>query len=106
MIAISSTQPATCGNTSLTHAPDCPCCWNLNGDARILSLMLNTVVGVLKGIGFPLSRSRRGLGSKVSTWEGPPSMKRKMTDLALAAKCGFFGAKGLSAAAADLSANR
>ena len=29
-------------------------------------------------------------------WLGPPYMKRKMTLLALAAKCGFFGASGLA----------
>src|SRR5262245_10140758 len=46
--------------------------------------MLKTVVGVLNGMGLPLSRSRRGLGSNVSIWEGPPSMKRKMTDFARA----------------------
>src|SRR5262245_47477364 len=32
-------------------------------------------------------------------WLGPPYMNRKMTLLAFAAKCGFFGASGLTNAA-------
>jgi hypothetical protein len=28
----SSTIFAVCGSSSLTHAPDLPCCWNLNAD--------------------------------------------------------------------------
>ena len=34
------------------------------------------------------------MGSNVSTWHGPPLAKMWMTRLALAAKCGFFGASG------------
>src|SRR5207249_7198952 len=37
----------------------------------------------------------RGLGSKVSTCDGPPGMKRKITRLARAGKCGRRGASGL-----------
>src|SRR5947209_4334671 len=40
------------------------------------------------GSGFPARLSSSGLGSKVSTWLGPPSMKRKMTLLALGGWCG------------------
>src|SRR6058998_153321 len=72
--------------------------------------MLNTVVGVSKGIGRPFSLSSRGFGSNVSICEGPPSMKRKITDFALGAKCGDFGARGFvpggGAAEANLSARR
>ena len=28
----SSATPAVCGNSSLSHAADWPCCWNLNTD--------------------------------------------------------------------------
>ena len=38
--------------------------------------------------------SRAGLGSKVSTWEGPPSQKMWMTRFALGSKCGCFGVRG------------
>src|SRR5206468_11490754 len=93
-IAMSSTQAATCGNSSLTSAPDWPCLLNLYGDARILLLMLNTVAGVSNGIGCPFSLSSRGFGSKVSICEGPPSMNRKIADLAFGAKWGDFGARG------------
>src|SRR5260370_30230536 len=101
MMAMSSTQVATCGNSSLTSAPDCPYFLNAKGEPRILSLMLKTVVGGLNGRDWPLSLSSRGLGSKVSIWDGPPSMNRKITDLAFGAKC---GASGL--ADADFSARR
>ena len=37
---------------------------------------------------------RAGLGSKVSTCDGPPFMNRKMTRLARGGKCGGFGASG------------
>src|SRR5436305_2894075 len=42
-----------------------------------------------------------GLGSKVSTCDGPPFMNRKMTRFALGAKCGAFGARGLAALASE-----
>ena len=45
--------------------------------------------------------ARAGLGSKVSTCDGPPFMNRWMTRLALAGKCGFFGASGLRLVAAS-----
>ena len=42
-----------------------------------------------------------GLGSNESTCETPPLMKRKITDLAFAGKCGCFGATGLAESAAS-----
>src|SRR5260221_13921544 len=54
----------------------------------------------LAGMVWPASLLRSGLGSKVSIWLGPPAIMRKITDFALAGKCGGFGARGLSAAAA------
>ena len=41
-----------------------------------------------------------GLGSKVSTWLGPPCMKSEMTRLAVAVSGGDFGARGFEGAAA------
>ncbi len=46
------------------------------------------------GSGLPAYFSSAGLGSKVSTCDGPPFMNRWMTRLALPGKCGFFGASG------------
>src|ERR1700722_15136197 len=51
------------------------------------------------GMGWPLYFCSIGLGSNVSTWEGPPLRKRKMTCLADAAKCGALGAMGVAAPA-------
>ena len=48
-----------------------------------LPTLLNWVGCVFTLIGWPCSRSSRGLGSNVSTCDGPPSMNRKMTFLAL-----------------------
>src|SRR5262249_31624275 len=77
-------------------APHWPCLRNANGEGRTLSLILKTVVGGLNGSDWPLSFCRRGLGSKVSIWDGPPSMNWKMTDFALGAKCGALGASGFT----------
>jgi molybdopterin/thiamine biosynthesis adenylyltransferase len=46
----------------------------------------------LDGSCRPLSWLRRGLGSKVSRWLGPPSMNRKITRLAVPATVGSFAA--------------
>ena len=42
----------------------------------------------LSGIRCPASLLSTGLGSNVSIWLGPPAIIRKMTDFALAGKCG------------------
>src|SRR6185437_13107138 len=91
MKAKSSTCFATCGYWSHTHAPDSPCCLNWNGDFN-------------SGPGFPLNTSisivcpsrlvSSGLGSKVSTALGAPSMKSQMMDLAFGGKCPERGASG------------
>jgi hypothetical protein len=63
-----------------------PCFVNFQGDFSTVPTLLNWVGSTFILIGWPCSRSRRGLGSNVSTWLGPPSMNRKMTDRALALK--------------------
>src|SRR5262245_26637248 len=103
MIAISSTHVATWGNSSLTSAPHWPYFLKAKGEPSTLSLMLNTVVGGLKGSGFPCSCVRRGFGSKVSTCDGPPSIKRKMTAFALAGKCGAAARDSLASMEARAS---
>jgi len=47
---------------------------------------LNIVGRTGTGMGFPLSRARRGFGSKVSTADTPPDMNRKITLLAFEGK--------------------
>ncbi len=91
---MSSTHPPTCGNRSLTGVPDCPFGSNFQGDASTLPTLLNCVGSTLAWIARPCSRRSRGLGSNVSTCDGPPSMNRKMTFFALAGKCVGRGAIG------------
>ena len=75
MMARSSTQVATCGNRSLTGMPLSPYCLNSQGDFNTLPMLSNCVAGIsFSLIGCPCSFARRGLGSKVSTCDGPPSM--------------------------------
>ena len=47
---------------------------------------------------WPSSLFSSGLGSNVSRWLGPPAMNRKMTDLALAGRCGGLAASGFAVA--------
>ena len=56
------------------------------------------------GAGLPSSCVSRGLGSNVSTCEGPPGMKRKMTRLAEAGKCGRLADSGSGGSPAFCSA--
>src|ERR1043165_1626399 len=86
----SSTTLATFGNNSLTSAPDWPCFENLNGDCKTLPVFVRINFGNSNGGGCPLYFTRADFGSKVSTCDGPPDMKRKMTRLAFAGKCGSF----------------
>src|SRR5262249_37451024 len=102
----SSTHEATCGKSSLTSVPHWPCLLNFHGDLRRLPVLVRTSFGISKGSGLPLSWSRRGLGSKVSTCDGPPDMKRKMMRLARAGYCGGRTASGLGVAAAASSASK
>src|SRR5207237_438680 len=88
MIQRSSTHPARWGKSSLTSAPALPYFWNSKGEESRLPVFVRSSLGFSKGRGFPLSRARRSLGSKVSTWEGPPDIKRKITLLARAGNIG------------------
>src|SRR5262249_31632456 len=88
---ISSTHWATWGKRELTGIPLCPCCLNSHGELRTLPTLSNWVGWTLALMGWPCSFSRRGLGSKVSTWEGPPSMKRKVAFLARGVGCWVLG---------------
>ena len=93
-----SSMPApTCGNQSDTSMPLWPCFLKVRFEAS--SLFLSTPRRVFTGPNdagsfSPCRRVSSGLGSKVSTCDGPPDMNRKMTRFAFGSKCGFLGASG------------
>src|SRR5437867_4798906 len=90
---MSSMLSATRGNNSLTSRPLWPYFLNLNGDGNAAPVFRS--VGRLPvGSGLLAYLSRAGLGSKVSTWDGPPLRKKWMTLLARAGKGDVFGTKG------------
>src|SRR5438477_9858829 len=84
--------------------PDRPYLANLYGE-RMAAPVLRSVRRLPAGSGLPCSLSSAGLGSNVSTWLGPPFMKRNTQCFALAGKCGGFEASGNPAAFALLSKN-
>src|SRR4051794_25297601 len=81
---MSSTQVARFGKSSLISVPHLPDLLNLYGEANRLPVRVRSSFGFSNGSGLPLSIASRGLGSKRSTCDGPPDMKRKMTRLAFA----------------------
>src|SRR5262249_44555553 len=94
---ISSTCCAIFGYQSETHMSLWPYCLNVRLEAS--SVLLAVPIAVIglpndAGMGWPFSSSSFGLGSKRSTWLGPPSMNNQMIDLAFGSWCGFFGASG------------
>src|SRR5689334_24140391 len=88
----SSIRSRRCGNRSLTIVPHLP-------------PGLNSHIGRTRGVlesdsppptpsVLPSAANSFGLGSNVSMCDTPPVENRRMTRLAFAAKCGFFGASG------------
>ena len=73
-----------------------------NGEGMILPRLRRPVVSEAGGA-WPAYFSSAGLGSKVSTCDGPPFMNRKITRLARAGKCGGRGASGLTGTDASAS---
>src|SRR5258706_11296648 len=79
---------------SVTSMPLCPYFLKPNGDFMRLptcTVCPAAAIGWAPGIGWPLYLSSIGLGSKVSTCDGPPLRNRKMTRFTLGAKCGPAG---------------
>src|SRR5580704_13380414 len=91
---MSSMHSPTLENISLSSMPLCPNFLNSKGDFSRLPV-LRSVLRLGVGIGWPLYLVSIGLGSKVSTWLGPPLRNRKITRLALGAKCGGRTSSGL-----------
>ena len=86
------------GYRSETSIPAWPCRANLRDEPSSVPGLRTFRSGSLSrvGIGLPLCLVSSGLGSNVSTWLTPPYMNRTMHALALAGKCGAFGASGES----------
>ena len=102
-IVISSTCSATVGYRSETHMPLWPYCFHLRvAGISVFDAVPIAVITLPKdaGIGCPARRSSSGLGSKMSMWLGPPSMNSQITDFAVGAWSGFFGASGSGGSAA------
>src|SRR5260370_20713508 len=74
----------------------CPNFMNWKGDFSRLPV-LRSVLRWGVGMGWPWYLVSIGLGSNVSTWLGPPLRNRKMTRLALGAKCVGRTSSGLRA---------
>src|SRR5437016_4953241 len=91
--AISSILSATDEKSSLTSIPLRPYLLNLKGEGKAAPVF-RSVFKFSVGKSLPAYFSKDGFGSKVSTWDGPPFMKRWMTRLALPGNCGDFGANG------------
>src|SRR6185369_5058406 len=103
---MSSTCSAMLGYQSDTQIPLWPCCFHARLDGMsVLPPVPIAVIGLPKdeGNGCPASFSNAGFGSNRSMWLGPPSINNQITDLALGAKCGAFGANGSVSDAALLS---
>ena len=79
----SACRLAVLSNSSLTSRPDWPYFRNLNGE-RMMPAVFRSVRREESGTGLPCNASSLGLGSKVSTWLGPPFMNRCTRRLALA----------------------
>src|SRR5918995_1617294 len=94
---------AVCSKISLTSMPDLPYFLNLKGDGNAAPV-LRSVLRLVVGSGLPAYFCKSGLGSKVSTWDGPPLANRGITRFALAGKCGLRGASGLAGSTAPFAA--
>src|ERR1041384_3025874 len=85
MKQMSSTHSPTYRKSSLTSMPALPYFLNVNGE-RMSEPVLRSVAIDPPGSGCPWYLSSIGLGSKLSTCDRPPFMKRKMTCFARAGK--------------------
>src|SRR5690349_12281219 len=95
---MSSMQDAVCGSNSLTSIPDCPYFLNSQREPSKLPVFVRSSFGFSNGSGLPFSSRNFGFGSKRSTCDGPPDIKRKMTRLAFGGNIGGFNANGLAVA--------
>ena len=90
---MSSMCSAVSANSSLTSMPLWPYLLELERRGERGAGLALGRAGAF-GSGLPAYFASAGLGSNVSTCDGPPFMKRWMTRFALPGKCGRFGAIG------------
>ena len=86
------------GYQSETQMPLWPYCLKVRlVPISVLLPVPMAVMGLPKdaGIGCPLSSFSLGLGSKRSTWLGPPSMKSQMTDFAFGVMVRLLRGQGI-----------
>src|SRR5271167_4642701 len=95
MTHMSSTQVEIWGKSSLIAVPHWPYFLKDHGDCRRFPVLVRSSFGFSNGSGLPLSVASRGFGSKVSTCDGPPDMKRNIRRFALAGYIGGLTASGL-----------
>src|SRR5689334_17444826 len=91
--AMSSAWTAVFANSSLISSPLLPYFENLNGDGNAAPVFLS-VRRYSPGNGWPAYFVSAGLGSNVSTCDGPPLRKKWTTRLAFGGKCGAWAARG------------
>src|SRR5262245_49837848 len=96
---MSSMHSPIFGNRSLTSIPLWPYFLNLKGDGNAAPV-LRSVLMYSPGKGLPAYFSSDGLGSKLSTCDGPPLRKKWTTRFALAGNGDTLGESGLMFAAA------
>src|ERR1700692_4343017 len=100
---MSSAQAPTLGKGSGTSGALDPAGLNSNGDF-ISVPVLRSWPRSPPGMGWPWYLVSMGLLSKLSMWERPPFMNRKMTCLALGLKLGSLIIQGLVAAVGGATA--
>src|SRR5580693_1808549 len=100
MTQTSSIESPNLGKISLISMPLLPQRRKANGEPSKLPVF-RSVFRLPVGMGWPLYFCSIGLGSNVSTWEGPPLRNRKMTCLAVPLKCGALGAIGAGVAVGE-----
>ncbi len=91
--AMSSACAAVLAKSSLISNPLLPYLENLKGDGKAAPV-LRSVRRYSPGNGWPANLASAGLGSNVSTCEGPPFRKKWMTRFAFGAKCGARAVSG------------
>src|ERR1700736_1558340 len=101
---MSSMHSAVLANSSLTSMPLWPYFLKANGDPNPAPVLRS--VGRLDGKGLPAYFVSAGLGSNVSTCDGPPFMNRWITRFARGLNCGDRIARGLIAVTGDGDAAR